>query len=199
MNDDSRIIDAVNRFRDSRKEEDKKEGQQRDGALMLRRMERRGAKLGLEDREKVARNLGRYMHYYSIDRSTLANDVDLDNKEIYRLTLKQGEEATYNRLRADANKYARLIVAIAKRAASDKYLLANSVTYGTSIHPSSEPAHSDIEWMMRRVYDLVDGIEEEFRLVATFKDLAKMKATRQDMGPEAFWPFSFDSRDTPSK
>jgi hypothetical protein len=192
MTDDSKIIDAKDRFRDSRKEDDQKEGRQRDGAVVLRKMERRGAKLSPEDREKVARSLGRYMRYYGIDRTTLANDVDMDNKEIYRLTLKAGEDAVYNRLRADANKYACLITAIAKRAAADKYLLANSIAYGTSLHPSSEPSHSDIEWIMRRVYELVDGLEDEFRLLATFEDLSRMKATRHDYVPDAYWPFSFD-------
>ena len=192
MTDDSKIIDAKDRFRDSRKEGDQKEGQQRDGAVVLRKMERRGAKLSAEDREKVARSLGRHMRYYGIDSTTLANDVDMDNKEIYRLILKSHQEVRHDRLRADANKYARLITAIAKRAAADKYLLANSIAYGTSLHPSSEPTHSDIEWMMRRIYELVDGLEDEFRLLATFADLGRMKATRHEYVPDACWPFSFD-------
>jgi len=191
MNDDSKIIDAAGRFRETNKEK-KQEQHRSDGAQILRRMKRGGTKLDDKDREKVAQNLSRFMHNYGIDRSRLAKAVDLDNKEIYRLTLRQGEEATYNRLRADPRKYALMIEAIARLADLDKYELASIVTYGTSIHPSSGPTDSDIEQITRWVYDLVDGIEEEFNLIDAFKAIARMKVQGEDNNPDVFWPYSYD-------
>jgi hypothetical protein len=183
-NDNVILLDQRRVERD-RAQQEENEHQMRDGERILKHKD---PKLSIRDREILARNLGYALRNHGITRKTLARQCALDPKELYRRLLGSGEEPAKNRLRAGFLAYKKLIEELAKCANIDKRLLASRIAYGTALHPSSGPVRSEIEWIKRRLYDLAEGMDAEFRLTERFAALAEVKRMLAQDRSFACWP-----------
>lgn len=208
MNDErDNVIDAERRFAaKEQRQQEYLERERRNGKkiLALGNPKRSSAdgkhiKLSFKDREIFARNLGYELRKRGIEQRDLAKTnackegerygLQLDSKELHRLILKpENKKLRLDRLRPDLRKYRQLILGLAEITKIDERLLASRIAYGTSIHPSSGPMSSDIERMIRLLYDLAEGMDAKFQISERFAALAARKRELSLSDPFACWP-----------
>ncbi len=191
MSDETRVIDAKTLFRPGIESDEERKQALKDGASALEKL-KACRKLGPGDRENIARGLGLRIHSDRVDRSRLAKHAGLEPKELYRLVLRPDEEIqpkdTY-RLRANGKKYADVIESLAVLLRRTKVAdLADRILRGTSIHPAASAMPSGIDGILRDLYSLADGVDQEFALTPKFAAIARLKRGAGSADPWSYWP-----------
>lgn len=204
MSDDSNnVINAPARFLPRATDTHELDQQTSDGERVLKH--RRDFKLTPKERETIARNIGHYLHNSGIKRQSLADTaacqkLNIDPKELYRLVVgREEDQVAPTRLRASFRNYRQVILGIAERHGLDARLIANRIAYGTRVHPASGPMVSDIEHIIRMLYDLTEALDLKYRLSERFAMLGQRKGLLPTTAPFACWPngrcYQTDSQD----
>ena len=110
------------------------------------------------------------------------------SKELYRLTLAPESNADKVRLRKSAAKYRQLIAAISKETKESSSVIANRVLVGTTLHPAEAKVRDEVDQIQGILQALVDIVDQEFGLYATFMETAKLKVEHAKEGGELRWP-----------
>lgn len=186
------VISASARFANGKEDSRDLDQQHRDGERIMKFNQR--VKLSPSEREIIARNIGYYLHNYGIRRQSVANtracqEHNIDSKELYRLVLSRDEgPAPPNRLRAIFIKYRQVILGIAELQGLDVRLIANRIAYGTRIHPSTGSIHSNVEHIIRMIYDLTEALDLKYGLAERFRLLGHSRNLLPANAPFACWP-----------
>lgn len=167
---------------------------------------KRARKLKANDRREIARALHELLEElkqrpsFSIGRLVVAADLG-HSKELYRLTLPPGEDPIKRGLRADAQKYVRLLKAVQRLTGSNIGQLADRLTWGTSLHPKQAQGTGEPETVATYLQDAIIRIDNEFRgvnggdsLFDTFMKAARIKADKAREAarlkvPRRRWPY----------
>jgi hypothetical protein len=160
-------------------------------------------KLTHEDAHKIARQLHDYLEEIApklkslgISKTDLCspfgNDKDgpMDSKELHRLTLSKNADAAKRGIRVDAAKYVQFIEALALRLGESVSLVAAPILRNTSLHPlaRSEDELTDIDRIQILLQEMVDKIDDEFNLTATYNETAALKCQNVRAGEMLCWP-----------
>lgn len=186
------VISASGRFAHGATDAHELDQQTRDGERVLKH--RRDFKLTPKERETIARNIGYCLHNYDIKRQSLANTaacqkLNIDPKELYRLVIgREEDQVAPTRLRANFRNYRQVILGIAERHGMDARLIANRIAYGTRVHPASGSMVSDVEHIIRMLYDLTEALDLKFHLSERFTMLGQRKGLLPTTAPFACWP-----------
>lgn len=178
----------------------------RDAFTNLRRL--RGEKLQRGEEVVIARHLHtelsvlkRHLRARNIGLGEFCSqfgltDASESSKELHRLTLSPDKSTKEVRLRRTADKYRRLIEAISKITHESVSTLADRVLRGTSLHPSQQTDGMTVtEKVQAALQGIVDKIDSEFGLHATFVEIAELKAAHIQKGGTTCWPHCDISRD----
>lgn len=117
----------------------------------------------------------------------LGNEGDY-SKEIYRLTLAPDGDPDKVKLRKSAAKYRQLIEQLSKETKVSSSVIANRVLVGTKLHPAEAVARDEVEQVQTILQTMVDIVDKEFGLYATYMETAKLKAEHAKEGGELRWP-----------
>lgn len=119
------------------------------------------------------------------------------SKELWRLTLPSGVDPAGRGLRADPQKYVRLIEAIQRLTGENISLLADRVTWATSFHPKqlNGVGVEESEHLIDTLQEAINRIDSEFReisggltLYETFMKTAQLKVEMVKKGSPLRWP-----------
>lgn len=195
MSEENNVVNARNRFRGGAESPEQRRQARADGAEALEVL-KACKRLSLEDREQIARRIGFYIHTGKVDRTLLAKRAGYEAKDLYRMAINYGDnkygekENDKYRLRAAGKGYAAVIDTLAGllRPPANVVDLADKVTRGTSVHPSDSGASSDAGAIIKLLYGLVDGLDEEFNLTKKFRVISRMKAVLRQRDAWALWP-----------
>lgn len=187
--------DFINRIQEQTKAW---EADGRDAWTALKRL--RGTNLADGDEIIIARRLHREIQALKVQlkRNGLglgkfAIDAGLGtegeySKELYRMTLAPDKDPAKVRLRKSAAKYLNLIAAIARQTRESTGSLANRLLLGTSLHPAEAKDWDEVEQVQVALQAIVDRVDRDFRLYATYMETAEIKATHAKSGGKLRWP-----------
>lgn len=116
------------------------------------------------------------------------SDGSESSKELHRLILPPGKDPERVRPRRSAGKYRSLIEAISKTTKESISTLADRVLRGTSLHPANMEGLSETEMVHAALQGIVNKIDEEFGIHATFMEVAELKARHVTDGGSTHWP-----------
>jgi len=197
MSEKNAVVDARSRFRGGAESPEQRKQALTDGAVALEAL-KTCKRLPLDDRKQIARRIGFCIHTDKVDRALLAKRAGLEPKELYRLTLGYGaESADKSRFRAAGKSYATVIETLSGllRPPANVADFADRMTRGTSVHPSDTKTGLDVGLILNLLYDLVDGINEEFHLIQKFHAISRMKMRLPQRDPWTLWPAQLSEDD----
>lgn len=116
----------------------------------------------------------------------LGNEGDY-SKELYRMTLAAGKDPAKVRLRKSAAKYRNLISAISKYTRESTSNLAHRMLSGTSLNPKLKEM-DEIENLQLVLQTIVNQVDKEFGLFATYMATAEAKVAQAKSGSRMRWP-----------
>lgn len=166
---------------------------------------KKARKLKPDDRKEIAKAMYQLLEELKQRRPTLCLgklvmdarlSVGLNSKELYRLTLPPGEDPIKRGLRADAQKYLRLLKAIQKHTGENLAQLAERLTWATSLHPRQAQGTEESERMANYLQEAINRIDLEFKeasggdsLFETFMKTARIKTDMAKQGGQLRWPY----------
>lgn len=165
----------------------------------LQRMGRARRKLSPQDRAVLARRLhlvieDLFCQRPGLKRGAFASMAGLGetSKELHYLTLAPQEESEAAvRLRADAERYFRVVTAVHKTLGIDLDAFLYEFTLGTSIHPSSiDPVRVEgDETLLEAVTRIGQRVADEFGLPGKFLRTAHARSQALRDGSQETWPY----------
>lgn len=120
--------------------------------------------------------------------SARIGDKSSSSKELHRLMLAPGQDPKIQRVRKNASKYRWLIESMAKALDVDRSTMANELLLGASIHPVNAEFRREVIGIQNILQAIVDKVDREFSLSATFKETANLKAAHAKDGGNCRWP-----------
>lgn len=113
-----------------------------------------------------------------------------DAKELYRLTLPPGADASKRGIRVGALKYLNLIEVLTSVLGDSVELIADRLLRGTSLHAMSKSAGewSDLDLIQAHLQRIVNDIDRDFDLLRTYRRTAELKCKWIDEGGDLGWP-----------
>lgn len=174
------------------------ESEGRDAWTALRRLG--GTALKAEDAEVIARRLHKELP--SVKAVLKQKGITLGqfcmkaglgqegqySRELHRMLLPAGKSAREFGLRRSAEKYRKLLSAMAVVTGESTSTLANRLLAGTSLHPVNSIIRNEIENVQLMLQGIVDAVDTEFKLYKTFMETAQLKAEHATDGGTCRWP-----------
>lgn len=121
------------------------------------------------------------------EAAKLSSGVDY-SRELHRLMLAPGADPAVVRPRKSADKYLRLIEAMAKALGVSASALAEQMLRGTTLHRADDGDRSEVEMIQATLQRLVDKVDQEFGLHQTYLETAQAKARHAASGGDCRWP-----------